>query len=312
MLDWDHLQSFLAIARHGNLSSAAKALGVSQTTMGRRLEQLHVRAGARLLQKTPTGFALTPAGQRVLASIERMESEALAVEQSIFGEDERVSGEVRITTTETFAAEVITPMVSSLARQHPGLKVALITDYRTLSLSRREADIAIRLGPFEQHEVVVRRVADIAMAMYASKRYLADHGQPDFEVGCRGMHVVTLQEDLALLPEARRLSELAPAAAVVMRSNSRAVLASSINAGLGFGFLPCYLATKSEALVELTPPGGRVLRDVWLGAHKDIRQARRIRLVLDHIARELKNWAPILVPPLPQQSQQTVELELRC
>lgn len=309
MIDWDHLQSFLAIARHGNLSAAAKAQGVSQTTMGRRLETLHSRTGARLLQKTPTGFSLTPAGERVLASVQRMEIEALSVEQSISGEDERVNGEVRITTTETFAAEVITPMIAPLLKARPGLEIELITDYRPLSLARREADIAIRLGQFEQQEVVVRHVAEIAMGLYASKSYLEMNGHPDFLEGCRGKSIVALQADLALLPEAIRLSDLASEGAVTMRSNSRAVQLSSIRAGLGLGFLPCYLGAKQEDLIELQPPGGRVLREVWLGVHKDLLHARRIRLVFDHIARELKHWSDVLSPPLTSEPSVVGEVE---
>src|SRR3954454_19315597 len=106
MLDRDDLRSFLAIARHGNLSAAARALKVTQTTMGRRLEALHERSGARLLQKTPTGFVLTAAGELVLGAVERMEAEALAVERTISGEDVRLAGRVRIATVEAFGARM--------------------------------------------------------------------------------------------------------------------------------------------------------------------------------------------------------------
>ena len=220
MLDWDHLQSFLAVARHGNLSAAARVLRVSQTTMGRRLDTLHAQVGARLVQKTPDGFLLTPAGERVLANVERMEAESLLVERAISGEDERVAGEVRITTVETFGARIITPVLHTLSVLHPEIHIELITDNRSLSLSRREADIAIRLAEFEQHEVVVRHIADMAFGVYASRNYLDRVGYPDFGAGAPGHTVVTLQDDLALLPEARRMAELAPNATVAMRKPS--------------------------------------------------------------------------------------------
>lgn len=296
MLDWDHLQSFLAITRHGNLSAAARALRVTQTTMGRRLELLHVQAGVRLLQKTPTGFVLTQAGERVLANVERMEVEALSIERAISGEDERVAGEVRVTTVETFGARVITPMLRQLHDEQPDLQIELIADTRSLSLSRREADIAIRLAEFQQHEAVVKHVADMAFGLYASRTYLERHGSPDFENGGYGHAVVTLQEDLALVPEARRLAEIAPRARVVLRSNSRDVHLQAVRGGYGIAFLPCYLTLQEQNLVELEAPGGRVTRGIWLGVHRDTRHVRRIRLVIDHITRELRNWVGQLAP----------------
>ena len=290
MLDWDHLQSFLSIARHGNLSAAARALRVTQTTMGRRLETLHSQAGARLLQKTPAGFILTQAGERVLASVERMEVEALSVERTISGEDERIAGEVRITTFETFGARVVTPVLQPLLERQPEIQVELITTNRSLSLSRREADIAIRLAEFEQHEAVVKRVADMAFGLYASRDYLDRCGVPDFTRAAAGHTVVALQQDSALLPEARRLASVASGASVLLRSNSRAVHLQAVRAGYGLGFLPCYLAHELADLVELDVPGGRVLRGLWLGVHRDTRHVRRIRLVMDHITRELRAW----------------------
>lgn len=299
MLDWDHLQSFLAIARHGSLSAAARAMRVSQTTMGRRLDTLHAQVGARLVQKTPDGFLMTPAGERVFANVERMEAEALLVERAISGEDERIAGEVRITTVETFGARIITPVLHKLSTLQPEIHIELITDNRSLSLSRREADIAIRLAEFEQHEVVVRHIANMAFGVYASREYLDRFGRPDFGVGAEGHTVVTLQDDLALLPEARRMAELAPRAAVAMRSNSRDVHLQAVRQGCGIAMLPCYLGLREDGLVELPAPGNRVVRGIWLGVLRDTRHVPRIRIVLDLLTREIRAWAGTLVPPEP-------------
>ena len=297
MLDWDHLQSFLAVARHGNLSAAARALRVTQTTMGRRVEALHSQAGVRLLQKTPAGFVLTQAGERGLASVERIEVEALSVERAIKGEDERIAGEVRITTVDSFGAKVVIPILQELSETHPELQIELSAENRSLSLSRREADIAIRLAEFEQHEVVVRHVADMAFGLYASRSYLDHRGAPNFDDGCAGHTVIALQQDLALVPEAKRLAQVATQATVALRSNSRAVQLHAARTGYGIAFLPCYLAADVEELVEVSAPGGRVVRGLWLGVHRDMRQVRRIRLVLDHLTKELKASSPRLTPP---------------
>lgn len=299
MLDWDDLRSFLAITRHGNLSAAARALRVTQTTMGRRLESLHLRAGARLLLKTPRGYVLTPAGERVLANVERMEAEVLAVERSIGGDDARIAGEVRITTVETFGARVLTPMLKPLMDSHPDLAIEMITDTRALSLSRREADLALRLARFEQHETVVRQLADIAFGLFASRAYLEQRGRPDLVVGSPGHHLVALQADLALLPEALRLAHLGRAASVALRANSRDVHLEAVRAGWGIGVLPCYLAAETNELVELVMPEGRLLRGVWLGVHRDSRHTPRIRLLMDHLAAALSQARERLNPPEP-------------
>jgi DNA-binding transcriptional LysR family regulator len=296
VLDWDDLRSFLAITRHGNLSAAARSLRVSQTTMGRRLETLHTRVGARLLQKTPTGFVLTPAGERVLSNVERMELEALSIERAITGEDTKIAGEVRITTVDTFGAQVITPLLKGLIERHPELRIELITDTRSLSLSRREADIALRLAEFEQHEAVVRHVGDMAFAPYASRDYLKRCGRPDFSAGAPGHTSVTLQDDLALLPEAKRLAELAPGARVALRTNSRDAHLQAALAGYGIVMLPCYLSAGHSQLVELTAAGDRLVRGIWLGVHRDTRHVPRMRLVLDHLTAELRNLSHRLAP----------------
>lgn len=291
MLDWDELRSFLAIARHGNLSAAARALKVTQTTMGRRLDSLHTHAGARLLQKTPKGFILTAAGERVLANVERMEAEAFSVERAISGDDASISGEVRVTTVETFGARILTPLFKDLVDQHPALKIELITDTRALSLSRREADIALRLAPFEQHEVVVKRVGDMAFGIFASRSYIETCGRPDFDAGAPGHRVIALQHDLALLAEAKIFSERTHAARIVMRSNSRDAQLEAVRAGMGLVMLPCYLCHSYDDLVELGQPADRPIRGIWLGVHQDTRHVPKLRLTIAHLTDGLKHMS---------------------
>ncbi len=148
MLDWDDLRTFLMIARHRTLSGAARALQVQQPTMGRRLEALEQRAGATLLQKTPAGYVLTPAGEAVLANVERIEAATLAVERLIAGKDLRLEGTIRLTTIETLAAEILSPVIAAFRLTHPAVQVEIVAATRSLSLTKREADVALRVAPF--------------------------------------------------------------------------------------------------------------------------------------------------------------------
>ena len=286
-MDWEDLKTFLAVARHGNLSAGARSLGVSQTTMARRLEGLHRRLGVRLLTRTPEGFRLTPAGDRILPRVERMEGEALSAERAISGEDDRLEGLVRITSVDSFAARILTPALASLARSHPAIAVEMITDVRSLSLARREADIAIRLASFEQHEAVVRRVADMAFGLFGSPDYLAAHGRPDWRLGGAGHRLITVQDSLAAVPEAQWLAELMPSAKAGLMANSRQVQLEACLAGVGLACLPLYLGDGAADLQRVPTPIPAPRRGVWIGVHQDMRDTPRIRAVLDILGAEI-------------------------
>lgn len=296
MLDWDDLRTFLAVSRHGNLSAAARATGVTQTTMGRRLETLHERVGVALLQRTPSGFVLTPAGERVLGNAERMEAEALAAERAVTGEDIRLEGLVRVTCVEAFGAQILAPMLAALQDQQPRIVVELDSDNRSLSLSRREADIAIRLARFEQHEAVVKKVGDMSFGIYASFAYLERAGLPDFSRGAGGHRTITLQEDMLSLPEAKWFADVTHAALPSMRSNSRYAQREAALSGSGLACLPRYLADGIQGLERIRPPNPAPQREIWLGVHRDTRHTARIRAVIDHLGDGLKREQKRLTP----------------
>lgn len=268
--DWDDLRTFLLIARHHTLSGAARALGVQQPTMGRRLEALETRAGARLLQKTPTGYVLTPAGKSVMAHVERIEAETLAIERAIAGTDVRLEGTVRLTTLETFAEIILPPILAQLHATYPGIVVEVLADARSLSLTKREADIALRFAQFTQADLTVRRVAETAYGLYASPSYLEARGQPDFSKGAPGHHVVA-DIDGPARPEMQWLHEQTSRAAPAFAANSRGAQQAMIAAGIGIGCVARYAGDPDGRLVLLPAAKPSPLREVWLGVHSDTR-----------------------------------------
>jgi DNA-binding transcriptional LysR family regulator len=295
MLDWDDLKTFLAIARHGSLSAAARVLKVSQTTMGRRLDHLHGRAGAVLLDRTSSGFRLTATGAAILGEVERMEDAALSLERTISGEDRRLEGIVRVTSVDALAVHVLTRGLAALHAAHPGIIVELITDNRSLSLARREADIAVRLGRFEAHETVVRKVGEMAFAVYATQGYLDDCGVPDWSSGAAGHRLVRVQDDLLDTPDARWFADRTEGARPVLLANNREVQLRGVLTGLGIGHLPRYLAEGHPALVRVgedTP----LTREIWMGVHQDSRNAPRIMAVQDAIAGAIIQNRALLLP----------------
>ena len=295
MLDWDDLHTFLAIARHGTLSAAARALGVHQPTMGRRLAALEQRAGARLLLKTPRGYTLSAAGEAILGNVERIEAEALAVERRITGRDVRLEGVVRITTVESFAVEVLIPILAGLRQRHPGIEVEVLAEVRNLNLTRREADVAVRMAPLDQPDLTARRIGLLGFGLYASAEYLAAHGTPPFEQGGEGHAVILTQSELMSGTEMTWLRAALPRAVPALSSNSRYSHRAAALAGLGIACLARYLG-DTVPLVRLAPPLPPPVRELWLAVHTDIRHMPRIRAVTEALAAGVKARADMLAP----------------
>ncbi|MCE9523852.1 MAG: LysR family transcriptional regulator, partial [Alphaproteobacteria bacterium] len=157
-MEWSDIRVFLAIAREGTLGAAARKLGQTQPTMGRRLRALEAALGNKLFQRTTSGFALTDEGTALLPPAERMEEEALAIERQVAGQAHHLEGMLRLTSIDWFAAVVLGPVLAEFGSQHPRVTVELLTDQRFLSLSRREADVAFRFGPFDEPDVVSRKL----------------------------------------------------------------------------------------------------------------------------------------------------------
>lgn len=289
-MDWDDLRIMLAVARNRSLSAAARELGVRQSTMSRRLSAIEQRAGARLLTRTPAGYVLTTLGEAVRGHAERMEAEAIAAERQVQGRDVALSGVVRVTAVEVIANLLLPGAVATLHARYPGITVDVLTEMRALSLSRREADIAIRMTRFEGAELYARRIARLASALYAAPAYLAQHSWPDGEQAA-----ITVLDDQAHLPEARWLKQMLPQARIALRANSRDAQWHAAIAGIGIACLPRYLGDAAPGLVRLdTAPGPA--REVWLGVHADLRHMPRVRAVIEAIDAELARQRPRFDP----------------
>ena len=179
MLDWNDLRYFLAIARGGTLARASRDLGINATTVGRRLVALEEEVQARLFDRTPDGYVLTPSGRDLLPRAERMEGEAIALDRDVIGADQRPSGAVRLTATEMLATRFIMPHMPRFHATHPEITLELECTTRVVSLARREADIALRLARPREDNVVGRRLASVPLSLYAAPSYVAERGLPE-------------------------------------------------------------------------------------------------------------------------------------
>ena len=285
MLDWDDLRFFLAVIRAGSLSAAARELRCTQTTVGRRLGSLEAGLGVRLLNRTPRGYVATPAGESVRNHAEHIEVEALAVERVLAGQDTRLEGKVTVACIESIANNILAPCFAALHRDYPGVVMEHLPPDRHVSLARRDADISIHHVRPKQREIVVRRIGRIAFGLYASPDYLERFGTPNFTDGCAGHCVVALPDQFCDLPQMQWLAGLAPEARIVLKTGSYESRFHSVLAGDGMAYLPRFHADKEPklTLIDETPTRAPVV-DLWLATHKDNRNVRRIRAVIEAIA----------------------------
>lgn len=268
-MNWDDVRLLLAVHRSGSLLTAARKLGVSHTTVGRRLGALQSALGVQLFDRTPSGLRPTPAAIELARDAERMEAAAAAIELRLAGEDARLEGLIRVTATEALGSRFVARHLAKFGESHPLISAELITEARSLSLARREADIAIRLVAPSEPTSVGTRVGVIAYAPYASEDYLERTSGRDPD------RLVTYNAAIGG-DETAWLTCKYPRARVVFRSNSTHALVTSVLAGSGVGMLPCFLGDAEPTLRRLEPPVGIPPSPLWVVVHRDLRRTARV------------------------------------
>lgn len=300
MLDWDDLRVFLSVAQEGTLSGAARKLRVDQSTVGRRLATLERAAGARLFERTPSGYSLTQAAESVLASVQEIEAQTIALERKLSGRDTRVEGRVRVATSDSFASWFLVRHLPALSRSHPGLVIELVTGNQPADLARREADVSLRLTKPTQPHLIARRLLSAAWALYASARYLSERGKPSQRAQCAGHDVIAFDPELAGTAGAKWLSAHAGRARVVLTTNSLTCQAEAVQAGLGVSPLPCVFGDREPSLRRVAP-GLIGHHDLWLVVHPDLRESARVRAVLDFLTSLVRAEAALISGAAPQK-----------
>lgn len=278
-LDWNDLRYLLAVAQHGSLTRAAHALAVNHSTVLRRIARFERQLSVRLFERLPAGYVLTAAGEALANSAREISETVTAVERRIVGEDLRLSGNVRVTTTDTLALWILPPLLERFRQAHPAVQVELVSGNAQVDLSRREADVAVRPTLRPPDHLLGRRVCRVAYAPYAASSYLEQHRA---RTALPKHHWVAPDDSMATSVVGRYMRRHLSAAAVSFRANSLAVLAHAAKAGLGAAVLPCYLG-ESTGLTRIREPLDEVGTDLWLLTHADLRKTARVRALLDFL-----------------------------
>jgi len=291
-LNWDDTRIFLAIHRERSLRGAARMVGLDQATVGRRLAALERALGATLFLRTSSGYVPTSVGEIALRSAEKMEQSANDLVRQTQGVDERLAGEVRVTTTDTIGLEFVMSAIRSLHDEHPNVRVLLDTSTQVQNLAKREADIAVRTIRPENPDLLTRKLATWPMGLYASVDYLERHGEPVPGTAFEGHDIVCYLPYMQARRQLTLVGEPIHAGRIVSGLNSSLTLRAAVRAGLGLGELAVPIAER-DGLVRIWPERtGALAYEVWMVTHKDLRHTARIIAMIDHIVRAFEE-APL-------------------
>lgn len=287
-LDWDDLRFVLAVERTGTMAAAARQLGVNESTVARRVTRAQAHLGARLFERASGRFTPTAAGSALVCRAERIELEVQAAQGAIAGADARAAGTVRVTAVPIVANRLLAPALVALSANHPELTIELIAEPRDLSLTRREADIAVRLArPERDLRAVARRIGFLDYGVYA----LAGATAPD-------LPWISYEDRMRDLPQSRWIAGQAGVAdehPPVLVHDAETLL-QCVLAGLGKSLLPSAVAGRHPALVRMDGYRDVPRRDIWLMVHPDLRAMTRIRVVMAWLVEAVT--AATSVPPL--------------
>ena len=284
-MEWSDVRIFLAVVRAGTLGAAARALRLSHPTIGRRLRAFEAATGQTLFQRTAEGLILTEEGSAIVSLAEQMEEGALAMERRLAGQEQNLRGCLRISSADWFGAYVLPPIVADYTRAHPDVDVEILTGTRLFSLAQREADIALRIVPFDTSDIVQRRLARLHYGVYIA----ASAPEPVFGDGT-DFRLITHDTSTGHFPDIAWLLESFPNATTVMRSNNRNVQARMCRQGVGVAVLPRAVGSQTPGLRLLDLPEAPPSRDIWMGYHRDLKHLQRLRAfiaVLDEHLREV-------------------------
>jgi DNA-binding transcriptional LysR family regulator len=285
---WELYRSFLAVVREGSLSGAARAIGLTQPTIGRHVDALEAALGAPLFTRSQSGLRPTPVAAALVPHVEAMASAAGALRRAASGEALGERGAVRVTAPDIMGVEVLPAAFASFREAHPAIEVELVLSNRTADLGRRVADVAVRTVKPTQASLVARKLGAARVRLHAHPRYLQAHGTPRSIDALRSHPIIGFDSAASVGPMPQMPVELTRDL-FAFRCDNHVGQYAAVKAGFGLGFCQVGMAKRDG----LTPLLGDELGfdlGVWLVMHKDTKASRRVRLLFEHLAACLKAY----------------------
>jgi len=279
-MNWDDLRLFLAVAREGSISGAARSLGVQHSTVSRRMRALEAKLGVRLIERKKSAYELTDAGEHVRQAACRMEHEVLDVDAVLGGSDAKLTGELRVSAINNMASSILMPMFASFSQCYPDVNLHLMVSNKYASLPEREADVAIRLTNTPMDTLIGKRVVTVASSVYASREYLAriraNGDKPKWlGVTCCGFHQTWTK-----------------AACAGQRNNffvdDTLLTIAALKQHLGVAYLPCFMGDSDTELERFSEPDPQMNLGLWILFHMDLKRTARVLAFRAHMVDEIK------------------------
>nr|WP_063572602.1 LysR family transcriptional regulator [Luteibacter rhizovicinus] len=285
-LTWDLFRSFLAVLREGSLSGAARALGMTQPSLGRHVRELEASLGVPLFSRASHGLVPTDAALELQPHAEAMASAAASALRAASGAKDELRGVVRITASEVNGVEVLPPILAAMHRRSPGIVFELSTTNRTENLLRRDADIAVRSSPPDQDALVARKVCVIPIGLYAHADYLAAAGRPKTLADLTRHTLIGYDEETPYIRATRPAGMPYQREFFSLRTDNDLAGLAAMRAGFGIGACQVPLGRRA-GLVRLLRKSVDIALPIWVVMHEDQRTSLRIRTVFDHLVEGL-------------------------
>ena len=295
-MQWDDARIFLAVAREGSFSSAAKRLGVQHSTVSRRIRALEQKLAAPLVERKASGYVLTEAGEELYQSASRIEKELLSFEGAVGGQTEDVAGELRVTAIANMASTVLMPYFARFSAAYPRIELSLQVTNNSVRLSEREADVAIRQTNKPLETLIGTRLATVASAVYGARDYCA--AVKSGQVAEKWIGVDCCEYHRTWTKQAW------PQAEHEFYVDETSLTLAALKEGLGVGFLPCFLGDSDPQLARFREPEKQHELGLWLLYHRDLRNTKRVAVFREHMQREIKQATALFegAAPAPRRS----------
>ncbi len=284
-MNWDDLRLFLAVARAGSISGGARSLGLQHSTLSRRMRKLEHGLGARLFDRTRKGYELTAAGQDLLDAAVRMETEVLGVDGRLSGKDLQLLGSLRVTAVDNMATTVLMPIFASFSRLHPDIQLHVMISNSDVSLSQREADLAIRLTNLPPETLIGKRIATVSSCIYGSHEYLARLKKQAEKPRWLGVECCRFHQSWTRQAREQQAHNF--------YVDDTLLTQAALREGLGISILPCFLGDPDPALARYGAPDPAWNLGLWILMHPDLKRTARVLAFRNHLMEAVKQISDV-------------------
>jgi DNA-binding transcriptional LysR family regulator len=288
--DWDELRTFGEVMRDGSLSGAARRLRVAQPTVGRRIDSLETALGVPLFTRSPRGLTPTKAARDLMPHVEAMAAASAALSRAAAGEASEDRGVVRVTASEIIGGEVLPAIFSRFRATHPQVEIELALSNRNEDLSRRDADIAVRMVRPRQAALRARRIGATHIGLYVHRAYIQRFGQPATLADLRDHRLIGYDSESLAFRAAGAFAQSLTRADFIFRCDNDLAQLAAVRAGIGIGGVQEAIARRTPELVRLFAAEFSPALEIWLVAHEDVAATPRVRNMLDALAQGLGDF----------------------